>query len=186
MGIATTEPSVLVAGDFWTWEKDIPDYPASTYDLSYVFYNEKTPATRFTIDATADGDTFLIEESDTNTHSAGDYAWQSFLTNTDSERVMYARGRVEVKPDPLTSTTDQRTHSRICLESIEAVLEGRAGNDVLSYSIGSRQLGKTPIKDLLSMRDYYASKVKSEEAEEKAERGEDDGMLIRGKFYEAE
>jgi hypothetical protein len=186
MSIPTTEPSVLVAGDFWTWEKDIPDYPATTYDLSYVFFNEKTPATRFSVDATADGGTFLIEESDTNTHTAGDYAWQSFLTDTTSKRILYARGRVEIKPDPLTSTADQRTHSRICLESIELVLEGRAGNDVLSYTIGSRQLGKTPIAELLKMRDYYAAKVKSEEAEEKAERGEDDGRLIRGAFYEAQ
>lgn len=182
----TTEPTLLVLGDLWTWERTIPDYPASSYDLSYVFYKEQTPAVRFSIAATADGDTFVVEETDTNTHVAGDYAWSSFLTNTDSERILFERGRTEVKDDPLTATGDLRSHARKCLESIEAVLEGRASNDVLSYAIGNRQLGKTPIADLLKMRDYYAAKVREEEAIEKAERGDDDGSLIRGAFYEAQ
>jgi len=182
--IPSQEPNVLIIGDKWTWEKSISDYPASDYTLSYIFFNEQTPATRISITASADGSDHLIEDTNTSEYTAGEYRWQSFLTNDVDERMAYQSGKITIKADPATTTADQRSHNKKCLDAIEAVLLGRASQDVLSYTINGRQLQKTPIADLIKMRDYYTDKVAQEDSEMDADNGRDDGNLIRGKFYD--
>lgn len=45
---------------------------------------------------------------------------------------------------------------------IEAVLLGKADNDVLEYEIAGRQLKKTPFADLEKMRKTYKAEAKRE------------------------
>ena len=47
---------------------------------------------------------------------------------------------------------------------VEAVLEDRATKDQEEYTIGDRSLKRTPMKDLLVLRDTYRLDVKAEEA----------------------
>ena len=53
MTVPTGEPTELVAGDTWTWDRSLADYPAAGgWTLTYVFVNREQ---RFTIDSTAVG-----------------------------------------------------------------------------------------------------------------------------------
>lgn len=61
--------------------------------------------------------------------------------------------------DGMADEPETPTHAQKVLAAIEAVLENRATQDQDSLSIGNRQLRRTPIADLLLLRDKYKSEV---------------------------
>ncbi|WP_123711612.1 hypothetical protein [Sinobacterium caligoides] len=58
---------------------------------------------------------------------------------------------------------DDRTHAKRVLAAIEAVIEKRASRDQMAYSIDSRSLSRTPIADLMLLRDRYKTMVAMED-----------------------
>ena len=51
------------------------------------------------------------------------------------------------------------SHAERVLAAIEAVLERRASTDQMNYSIEGLSLARTPITDLLTLRDRYKAEV---------------------------
>jgi hypothetical protein len=70
-------------------------------------------------------------------------------------------GLAEILPDfaAITDGTDQRAHAQIALANIEAVLERRSTQDQDRYTINNRELWRTPLGDLLKLRDYYRAEL---------------------------
>lgn len=172
----TSEPLRLVAGDRAVWKRDDlgADYDPAIYDLKYSARLESDGTTEIEITATADGTDFVIEvaSSVTVSYAAGRYHWQAYIVRkSDSERITVDTGTWEVLADRDSATTDPRTHARIVLDAVEAVLEGRASKDQEEYSIAGRSLKRTPIPELLTLRDRYRAEVRSEESAERAARG---------------
>ena len=64
----------------------------------------------------------------------------------------------------LAAGHDARSHAEKVLEALEAVLEGRASKDQMSYSIKGRSLALTPLADLLAMRKAYRAELASQRA----------------------
>lgn len=58
---------------------------------------------------------------------------------------------------------DPRTHAEKVLDAINAVLEKRATQDQEKYRINNRELWRTPIADLLVLRDRYRAEVQNEQ-----------------------
>lgn len=161
--IATVEPTELVAGDRWLWERqDLDDYPASTWTLSYALVKD---GTRIQITGAASGAYHRIDVAASTTagYTAGSYRWQAYVTS-GSDRRLVGQGELELLPDFATQSSgyDGRSHARIVLDAIEAVIEGRATKDQEEYSIGGRSLKRTPIGDLLKLRDRYRAEAHSE------------------------
>lgn len=73
---------------------------------------------------------------------------------------------LEVLPDlaAVNAPSDLRSHARKTLDAIEAVLEKRATRDQERYTINNRELWRTPMTDLLKLRDVYRAEVRREEA----------------------
>ena len=94
---------------------------------------------------------------------AGDYYWQAEIKRkSDTAKVLVATGEWRVLPDLDQTGADPRTHAEIMLDKIQALLEGRADKDVLSYSIQGRSISKMSVTDLLQWRDYYRKEVAKE------------------------
>lgn len=73
-------------------------------------------------------------------------------------------GQITILPD-LASAGDGfngKTHAQRTLEAIEAVIEKRATMDQERYRINNRELYRTPIADLLKLRDLYRLEVARE------------------------
>ena len=70
-------------------------------------------------------------------------------------------GQLEVLPDlaAVSGPHDGRSHAKRVLDALEAVIEGRATVDQSSYKINNRELSRTPIPDLISLRKYYRAEV---------------------------
>lgn len=168
----TQVPAALVAGDTWTWKRSLDDYPAGTYTAAWHF---DSGLERFTVSASADGTAHAgsVAAATTAGYAPGKYRWALVVTKvSDSSRTTVEQGLLEVSIDPAaTGSADRRSHARKVLDAIEAVLENRASVDQASYSINGRSLARTPIADLLKLRDTYKAEVSAEEAGERIKLG---------------
>lgn len=159
-----SEPTRLVSGDTWEWNRALTDYPASAgWVLTYAF---RSASAYFNVTASADGDNHAVSVATTTTDdiAKGRYYWQSYATK-GSERYTVGSGVLEVAANfaGTAAASDQRTHARKMLEAIEAVLEDRASNDVMEYSIGGRSLKRIPRAELMRLHAYYRNQVAVEE-----------------------
>ena len=166
-----TEPLEFIAGDRITWKRtDLgTDYAPASYSLKYSARLENSGATEIEITASESGTDYIVEigQSTSVGYKAGIYHWQAYITRTsDSERITIDSGTWEIKPNRDTTASDPRNHVRRVLDSIEAVIEGRATKDQENYSIQGRSLSRTPIPDLLILRDRYkAEYIREQRAE---------------------
>lgn len=178
--VPTTEPSELRAGVTWQWTRELPDYPASSWTLKYWFKKTGATGANFSIIATASGDTHSVTSTAATTAAltAGDYTWAALVTS-GSEAHEVDHGTFKLLPRyDAAANLDDREHARIVLDAIEAVIEGRATKDQQEYSIGSRMLKLTPIKDLLELRDRYRAEVFGLDSAEAAANGKGGKQLV--------
>ena len=124
--------------------------------------------TPITLTASTSGSDYRVQEAAgvTATWKPGAYAWARWVEKAGPIRQSLGSGQVVIKTDPAAAVQgyDGRSHARKVLESINAVLEGRATKDQEEYTIGSRSLKRTPIADLLVLRDRYVAAVANEDA----------------------
>lgn len=97
----------------------------------------------------------------------------------DAEVFEVEHGQTEILPDMNAQATgfDGRTHAERTLDAIEAVIEGRASMDQDRYRINNRELQRTPIPELLTLRDRYRSEVQIEK--QRARGGKLFGRAVR-------
>lgn len=178
-----SEPRVLTIGDRWTWKRtDLGvHYPPSLYSLSYVFRSEDGDS-EIEIAATEVNTDYIVEVSQSSTagYASGTYRWQGYITRTsDSERISIGRGTVEVLPDPDTDGTDQRSHVKKVLDALEAMIEGKASLDQLSYSIAGRSISRLSPQEAIAWRNKYLAYYRAELA---METGGTSGRRVRVRF----
>ena len=184
----TQEPDTLVVGDRWVWRRDdlVSDYPLDEYALEYRFTEDSTGNTNaFTIAATEAESTYLVEIASAVTASltAGDYQWAAFIIrSSDNQRVVIDQGRTEILPNLQNTTADLRSHAKKVLDAIEAVLENRASQDQMSYSIAGRSLSRMSIDDLMTFRNRYRAEYLREIKLARIKNKQDSGNTIKVRF----
>lgn len=184
--IPTTEPLSARAGDTWKWTRTLADYPASDgWTLKYRF---KNAAGGFEVVATASGADHAVSvaASTTAAYVAGDYNWIAWVEGGTSEKYTVDSGSITVESDyrgaAATVALDDRSHARKVLTAIEAVIERRATLDQMRYEIEGRSLERTPIADLLMLRQKYVAAVAAEDAAAKLAGGKAPGGKIQFRF----
>ena len=115
--------------------------------------------------ATIDGDDyeFLVDAATTASWAPGRYTYS--VRATKSGEVSEVEGAaIDILPDLSAQTAgfDGSTHAERTLAAIEAVIEQRASTDQLSYRINNRELHRTPVAELLTLRDVYRAEVQRE------------------------
>jgi len=161
-------PTELVAGDSWQWTRDLGDYPASAWELSYVLRLHGNPSTPVVLTAAADSDTHVIAAAHTATsaYPPGEYSYQAYVTHrADSDRFQIDAGRVIVKPNFATSDADPRSQVKRTLDALNATIEGNASDAVLTTTLNGVTIGQMSPQLLLEWRDAYAVLYRKELAE---------------------
>ena len=119
------------------------------------------------IQATVDGDYFVFTApaTETATWLPGNY-WYAVRATSGTDVQELENGQTTVLPDMANAPEgyDGRTPAEIALEAIEAVLAKRATMDQERYRINNRELYRTPIADLIKLRDMYRAEVNRERA----------------------
>lgn len=163
--IPTTEPLQPRAGDTWMWTRTLADFPATSWDLTYILISASA---KITITASADGENHAVSvpASTTAAYPDGRYDWTSYVSD-GTDRHSVDAGSMEVLPDlAVASAYDGRSHARKMLEAIESIIEGRAtaeNLDLVSTSIQDQSITKNP-EELHRLRAYYSSIVAAEDA----------------------
>ncbi len=183
---AETEPTTFIVGDRLAWKRtDLgTDYAPASYALQYSARLEST-ATEITITAGESGSDYVVEVAAATTavYTAGIYHWQAYIVrSSDSERITVDSGTFEVKANRDAAATDPRGHVKKVLDAIEAIIEKRASKDQESYSIQGRSLGRTPIADLILLRDRYRAEYVREQRAERIRNGLGHSGIVKVRF----
>lgn len=162
-GIPETEPQRVVAGDRVRWDRVLPDHSADDgWEATYYLLGESAQSHKIVITTTGDGDRHSVDASTAVTAAwvSGRYRWQLVAAKT-GDRATLDHGSIEIGKDFASAKAeDTRSHDRKVLEAIEAVLERRASKDQESFSIEGRSLARTPLAELVRLRNQYAARVR--------------------------
>lgn len=178
MVIPTIEPLSVRAGESWRWKIACWLYPAPAWTLSYVL---ASAAARITLTATADGadHSIYVAPATSAAYTSGRYYWISRAGN-GADIYPVGAGSIVILPS-LSVATDTRSHARRMLDSINALLEGRAtaGDlDLVRASHGEANISsERDLEQLIKLRSFYAAEVAAEDRIEKAARGEKTGFV---------
>ena len=182
-------PPTLRAGDTITWDEIVSDYPA-TDGWTLVFVLIKYGQSLIKIEATADGNDYAVSvlPAASRLWFPGNYSWMAYVKKEAggeiTEKYTLQSGQVTILPDitQATSATDTRSHAKKILDAIESLLEGKAGSDVSSYSIGGRSITKMSPDELIKWRSFYKTEYERELEAEGIARGEDSPRRIGVRF----
>lgn len=166
------EPAAFTVGDTLQFRKSFADYKASEgWALSYQLRNAAAAISINASTYNVHDFEVLVAASATASYTAGTYAWAAYVTKA-SERHEVGRGTMVLQPNlAAAGAADRRSHVKKVLDAIEAVVEGRATKDQQEYAIAGRSLVRTPIADLLKLRDRYKAEYASELAGERINLG---------------
>jgi hypothetical protein len=180
--IPSVEPTALTAGDTVQWTRSLAECPASAgWVLTYELRNA-TNAYSFTAAASGDDHAVVVTAAVTGVWTPGTYRLAGYAT-LGAERHEIFRGAVEVRANlAIAGATDDRSHVKRVLDAIEAVIADRATRDQQFYQIAGRSLQRTPMADLLVLRDRYRAEYERELAAARLARGERGRRVILTRF----
>lgn len=167
MATLDAPPVRVTAGDTWAWTWSDAAYPATAgWALSWRLVGA---GVALSIASVASGAGFVVTAPAAGTGALVVAARGLPCTligwvTLGADRFEVYRGACLVQPNPATITGDLRGHAAATLAAIDALLEGRATQDQMSYKIGDRELARIPIPDLLALRDYYRGQARNEAA----------------------
>lgn len=148
-------PQTLTAGDLWTWDESLSDYPATLWTLTFYFRGPQN----FSSVAAADGSDHVVTiAAATNAdYKPGVYDWQAraHLTATPTTVETAGTGRLTVEPNLANAAIDHRSFNVRVTEALQAVIEGRATTDQLSMSIAGRSLQRMSWEEILKAYDRF-------------------------------
>jgi len=183
----TQEPDTLIVGDRFVWRR--PDlasvYDPSSFVLTYNFNEDSGGSNKFSITASETSTDYIIEVNSATTRDyvAGEYNWTAYITrSSDSNRFSVDTGHTTLEINLANSSADNRSHVKKVLDGIEAVLENRASQDQMSYSIAGRSLSRMSIDDLLTFRARYRAEYLKELKLKRIKNKQDTGNTIKVRF----
>lgn len=136
-------------------------YPAPDWVLTVLLRGKSA----IDLQATAEGSQHRLHAAAdaTATWAPGDY-WFTVRATRGAEVQEVEQGQLTIMPDMAAAAAgfDGRSHAQKCLEAIEAVLEKRSTLDQDRYRINNRELYRTPVADLMKLRDLYRAEVRRE------------------------
>ena len=186
MTLTDNIPYYFSAGDTVEWSCSIASYPASDgWVLSYSFFG----AGIFSVTASSENDIFkiLIDSATSANYPSGDYSYVAYVVKNGVRKEINT-GFLTIKPDFTTISTlsDQRTHVKKVLDALEAVIEDRATQNDLSYSIAGRSISKMSLDELIKARSTYKKLYNSEILSLRQKRGMSSYPIKTHKIYFSE
>lgn len=183
--IPTTEPAFLQAGDTLTWQRSLPDYPASdSWVLSYRLINADG---KIDIEAAASGDDHLVTVAAATSaaYTAGDYEWTAYVTKA-SERYTVGNGRLTIRPDLAAKTAgfEARSAMRKARDDLRTALATwvTSNGHVQEYEIAGRRMKFASAADIQQRINLVERELAREDAAARLAAGLDAGRRVLVRF----
>lgn len=157
-------PKKITAGLTFKHSINLTAYPASIWSITIYLRG----ASAIDISATTDGNLhiFNVPASETKKYKAGHYGYSLRATDLNGNVEEIEAGAIEIISDlsSIEDPVDKRSHAQKTLAALEAVIEGRATLDQERYRLNNRELWRTPLADLIKLRNQYRVEVAREQA----------------------
>jgi hypothetical protein len=166
--IPTVEPTAMFIADSLAWNKELEDFSAAAWVLTYRVLPQTT-GTAITLTAAASGATHQIRLASGATAAfvAADY-WMlgSVRSNAGDERFQVYAGPLTIKANPATATTfDGRTYLQRILALLEtSITANEAPRNVIRYSYGGVTSEIRTLEDALKARQILLAAIANEAA----------------------
>jgi len=194
--MSATIPTTEFGGDESFRQKDtvkftvsLSDYlPEDGWTLRYAF--KCNALAKINVDSTDNGDgthLITITSAVSATFEPGLWYYQGTVDN-GTEYYTLRRGRIKVEEAFLdvTDAYDPRSQTKIHLDLVEALLEGKlTRGDAASYSIAGRSLTSYSQVEILDLRDRLRAEYRAEIRAEDAARGRGTPAKVRVTFTAA-
>ena len=177
MATPTREPIQINAGDTISFTKLFADYSAADgWTLTYSLLAGPVP---ITFVAVANGAEFDITVADTVTANwiPDEYLLIGFVEKSGERYEVYS-GTLLVKENPETAEVMPTTHAQRMLAKLEAVLEGKASDDILDSEIEGTIIRRMPFSEIYKLRAKYRRERQGEIATENARNGRPTGRKV--------
>lgn len=162
--IPSSRPSQLVAGDTWRWTRDLADYPAGTWTLTYYFQNANAS---FEIVASALGSLHSINQAASATADLKPGRYQVTARASSGgivETIAVEAGPLEVLPNPAsTGNRDGRSPARRIADALLALIEERATTDQQSVVVSQYSTSRMSKAELRIEWERWNATAKAEE-----------------------
>lgn len=178
--MALNIPKCIRAGDSLKFVDVASNYPAPAWSITYTIADAERA---FDFESTADGSkhSFALLPAETAKFVAGEYVFQATISD-GTDRFTLGTGRVRVDADLKLNARANLSHVEKTIANLEAVIEGKATNDQLSFTIAGRSLGRYPVADLLAWRDKYKGELRNLKRAEEVSQGRRNSAHIRVSF----
>ena len=181
--IPTTEPQTITAGDSFTWQRTLADYPADSWTLKYRLINADG---KIDITASASGTDHLVNVAPATSavYTAGAYTWTAWVEKT-GYRITIGGGTIEVKPNIAALTTlDARSDAAVIVDQLMAAYKTyTAGNGhIAEYDIGGRRMKYRSAAEILDQINHWKSILASEKRAERIAAGLGGGNKVLVRF----
>lgn len=155
-------PQTIKSGLTFACLATLPAYPAGNGWVLQIFLRGPQ-AIQIQATAKANQHQFNATATTTATWKPGLYAY-ALRASRDDDVIEVESGQIQILQNLATvpDGTDMRTDNQRSLDSIKAVLANRATKDQQSYTIQGRSLERTPIADLMKLRQYFQNLVNQE------------------------
>lgn len=176
------EPQEFSAGDTLTFERSLPDYPASAgWSLDYEL---RGGAQAISFQSTADGDAHkvTVTPATTATWAPGSYVLTGYATLASTgERHQFYYDTFTIWENKQTAAPDapEKTFAQQMVEQIELVLLAKAGNDLAASKLGETQFQYMTHEQLRAEHGYWVTVRRQEIAKLNAKSGRPTGNKIR-------
>lgn len=162
------EPLSIVVGASTQWRREIDidpvlfemEYRLRRFNPTEAAQGEDLSSNVISLDH-VDGSAWGADvlSATTTGWPAGRFFWDLVVTRiSDSRTKVIDTGDFYV----FGSSDDRRSHAQIMIAKIESILNGRADDDVESYSIKTRSITKMDVSELREWRDYYLRELSNE------------------------
>ena len=161
-----SEPREIRAGDTVQWQRACNDYPPTQgYSLSYAIVNRfanfqvNGPA----VVAGSQNYEITVPAATTAAWAPGSYRWQAYINDQAGNRYTIAEGKVEVLPNLQAATGgfDDREPDEITLDNINALIQGKATQDVQEYRVFERELRHYSWQEILQLKTVFEQRVRA-------------------------
>lgn len=178
------EPITLAAGETINFQRNFPLYAQPAWVIRYEIRGAGVPI-EFTTTAPTNGGTgdqlAFVAGSTTEGWPPGDWEMAGYAENSSTgEKYAVYLGAITITPDLETAPGDLSTvtFAQSMVTKLEAVMQGRATNDVLDSSINGTMIRRIPIKDLKELYFSFRRQRQGEIATQRAKNGQPTGRRI--------
>lgn len=181
--IPTYPPREIYAGDTLKFQKQLNNYSIEDgWTLTYEFLTSSEDLGSFSSTSYQGNHLITVAATTTSGWNAAEVFYVGRVSKS-GEIYTVDRGSFTVKENFTTALNlDGRSHAKKVLDAIEAVIENRASQDQMSYSIAGRSLSRMSPEQLFLMRDRYQAEHNKEQAEIARAQGRKTKETIKVRF----